>query len=574
MRTAPLLLLAALATPVAPRAAAQRAPAASATIPASAALPNPVLAVVHGERIDGETFRAHYGAYLVKAGVPDGVDLRRRVLSDLVARRLLVQEARAAGVERAPDYRAEEATTRRALLLALFAERALFADLTVTEADRESAFTRMNTAVTARHLYARTLDGARALKARLDAGETFEALAPAVFADADLAANGGLLPPFTYDDMDPAFEDAAMTLPVGQVSEPVRTEQGYSVLRVESRFTKPLASGADYARAQDNIAGFVQTRKRVAARTAFVQARSLALDARFDAATLADLFEALEGRAPQGAEALAERSLVTFTHEGRTTTWTVADFGRHAAYASDKSRARVASPADLEALVRSLAVQETVVQDALARGLDRDPAYARAVADKMELWIVLQQRAALARVDVPADSVGAAYARWASVLEMPARADVSEILVASAEEAARVRAALDGGADFDALAAARSVRPGAAGAKGRLGFVTSGQLGALGAPVFAARAGSVVGPLEAGGGHAFFRVHRVERARPMTEAEAEPIVRARLAEIFGARAVDTHLRGLRDAIGITVDVQALATLPLYAGQRPPAAAAR
>ncbi len=53
--------------------------------------------------------------------------------------------------------------------------------------------------------------------------------------DAPDAAEGGHLGRFTKDDLDGDFERAAFTVPVGQVSEPVRSRYGWHVLKVIDR---------------------------------------------------------------------------------------------------------------------------------------------------------------------------------------------------------------------------------------------------------------------------------------------------------------------------------------------------
>ena len=86
---------------------------------------------------------------------------------------------------------------------------------------------------------------------RLLEGESFQALAGEVFNDPELQASGGLLPPFTFDEMDPDFEDAAFTLLIGEISEPVRTPQrkfdivvGFFAKAPCSRFSGSLLKGA------------------------------------------------------------------------------------------------------------------------------------------------------------------------------------------------------------------------------------------------------------------------------------------------------------------------------------------
>jgi parvulin-like peptidyl-prolyl isomerase len=49
------------------------------------------------------------------------------------------------------------------------------------------------------------------------------------------AANGGDLGEFGRGAMDPAFEKAAFSLPIGAVSEPVLSAFGYHLIKVEKR---------------------------------------------------------------------------------------------------------------------------------------------------------------------------------------------------------------------------------------------------------------------------------------------------------------------------------------------------
>jgi parvulin-like peptidyl-prolyl isomerase len=557
-----------------------------AGVRAQPALPNPTLAVVRGERIDGDAFRTRYIDHLLRSGQPDDVRLRQAVLSSLVAERLLAQEARALGMEDTDDFRREEAITRRRLLIGLFVERVAFAPIAVTEAEREEAFRRSRTTVTARHLYARTEAEARRLRTRLDAGETFEALAREVFADSALAHGGGLLPPFSFDEMDPAFEDAAFTLPLGQVSEPVATEQGFSILRVEQRVERPLATETEYATKRDRLDAYVQMRKRTAARADLMRTREAALGITFDRAGVEALLGEVRGGlvvVPADAEIrrevpdrqrLWQRPVATFTLNGRRITWTVADVARQAVYASDAARARVRTSGDLQAVVRALAVQEGIVQDARARGLERDAEYSRALRQQLDRALVTARAAALRRVDVPEDSVRAFHARYGADLTAPPAADVSEILVDDPALARRLRALLDGGADFDALARAHTVRPGARDALGRLGWVTQAELGGIGAPVFDAAPGALVGPGATGGKFAVLRVNARRAARPLPYDEARPRLLTLVAARLGERSLDAHLRALRDAGGLTFDLPALAALPLYAGARAQTTSAR
>ncbi len=72
-----------------------------------------------------------------------------------------------------------------------------------------------------------------AIRERLVAGESFEELAKTQSKDPGSAAKGGDLGIIDKGVMVPAFEQAAFALPVGEISEPVRTRFGYHLIEVK-----------------------------------------------------------------------------------------------------------------------------------------------------------------------------------------------------------------------------------------------------------------------------------------------------------------------------------------------------
>ena len=79
---------------------------------------------------------------------------------------------------------------------------------------------------------------AQEIRKKLLAGGDFAATAKAESDDAGSGANGGSLGTFSHGQMVPAFDQAAFSLPVGQISEPVESPFGYHLIKVESRTTK------------------------------------------------------------------------------------------------------------------------------------------------------------------------------------------------------------------------------------------------------------------------------------------------------------------------------------------------
>lgn len=80
---------------------------------------------------------------------------------------------------------------------------------------------------------------AQDIRKRLLAGGDFAAIAKAESDDTGSGASGGSLGPASgRGKFVPPFEQAVFTLPVGQISEPVKTPFGYHIIKVEERTTK------------------------------------------------------------------------------------------------------------------------------------------------------------------------------------------------------------------------------------------------------------------------------------------------------------------------------------------------
>jgi parvulin-like peptidyl-prolyl isomerase len=79
---------------------------------------------------------------------------------------------------------------------------------------------------------------AQDIRKKLVDGADFATLAKAESDDAGSGANGGDLGSFGHGRMVPAFESVAFTIPVGELSEPVKSQFGYHIIKVESRQEK------------------------------------------------------------------------------------------------------------------------------------------------------------------------------------------------------------------------------------------------------------------------------------------------------------------------------------------------
>src|SRR5262249_16793580 len=107
--------------------------------------------------------------------------------------------------------------------------------------------------VHARHILVETEDEAKAIVAELNKGTHFAELARLKSKDPG-AAEGGDLGYFTKDQMVPEFSDTAFKLDKGELSDPVKTQFGWHVIRVEDKRDRPVPR---FEQVKDQIENYV-----------------------------------------------------------------------------------------------------------------------------------------------------------------------------------------------------------------------------------------------------------------------------------------------------------------------------
>ena len=111
--------------------------------------------------------------------------------------------------------------------------------------------------VHARHILVEKEDEAKAILADLKKGGDFVAIAKEKSKDPGSKETGGDLGYFTKDQMVPEFAEAAFKLDKGQLSDPIKTQFGWHVLKVEDKRNRPVP---EFEKVKDQVETFVVRR--------------------------------------------------------------------------------------------------------------------------------------------------------------------------------------------------------------------------------------------------------------------------------------------------------------------------
>ena len=186
----------------------------------------------------------------------EGAARQKYVLDYLIDLKLAAKKAEADKLDESPEFARKLAYQRDKLamqeLLGSVAKAA------TTEEGERKAYDEAAKAeppqeeIHARHILVPSEDEAKAALARIKGGEDFAKVATEL--SKDPSADGGDLGWFTKDRMVPEFSDAAFKLKKGEVSEPVKTQFGWHIIKIEDTRTK---SFPPFEQVKDQAARYV-----------------------------------------------------------------------------------------------------------------------------------------------------------------------------------------------------------------------------------------------------------------------------------------------------------------------------
>lgn len=215
------------------------ATAQEAATEAAPVTPDTVVATVAGESItEADLAFAAEDLQQELAQMPPA-DRKAFLLTVLIDMKVMAKAARDAQMDQTDIFKRRLAyLEERALRRAFFAEQIASK---VTDEAIQTAYNELvagfepQEEVHARHILVASQEDAEAIKAELANGKPFEVLAMEKSTDPSAAQNGGDLGFFQRGQMVKPFEDAAFSLNVGEVSDPIESQFGWHVIRLEEK---------------------------------------------------------------------------------------------------------------------------------------------------------------------------------------------------------------------------------------------------------------------------------------------------------------------------------------------------
>jgi len=460
------------------------------------------IALVGDRKILVEDYIDRFTEYLKKTGVNDNLKLRHDFLNMLIDEAVLLEYARVSNLIEEPRIKTRLQNKQEQLYLDYYYEKYIYPQLTVSETELREAFRRSKIKIRARHLYARTLEDILEIEQRLAEGKSFESLARKLFNDPVLSSNGGDLGWFSFDEMDPNFEDGAYSMQIGETSNPVKTNDGYSIIQVLDIQSQPFITESDYVKNEKWL--LLQVKRRKHAR--FLESKTdeilSNLDLRINDQILEDVYEELPKLRNR---ILTNLDLTEMSIKSRNDIllssingeWTIQQVIFKLAELNKNQWNRIIDQNDLVEVLKGLVIREEIEKRIAAYDIPRQPQVIKLIEKKQNEEIIAQITEYIRdTLTIKEEVIQDYYEAHTNEFVSQTKYKVAEIAVEDSILAWHVASLIAAGEDFSDMAKSYSENERSASRGGYIGWGEIAQFGKLSDHIAKSQVGDVVGPFK------------------------------------------------------------------------------
>ncbi|OGU82145.1 MAG: hypothetical protein A2W11_07450 [Ignavibacteria bacterium RBG_16_35_7] len=475
---------------------------------------NKILATIGTHQILLSDFENRYYNYLSSIGINDNIVIRRSILNNMINEILLYYYDSNEIILNSEEYIKEIETIKERTILAYLKDQEIYARITVTEEELREAFIRVNEKLAARHLYAATEEEANRLYELLKIGISFESLAKQVFTDSVLKNNGGYLGYFTWGDMDPAFEEAAYSLKIGELSFPVKTTQGYSIIRLEDKESNPLLTEYEFQNKKSHLEKILKIKKKLPYEKEYINKIFDRSKLSFNEKSLENILSNLysNDQIESDHKNTPDKECVVYKNRKYSET----EIEQLIFDLPDYHKNRINSIAALKAAIEGILIKDLLYDLALKKGYDKaEPVIDMIDGYKKNIFLKLKFNEITENSSIPDSIINNYYKKNIIDFSTERELNLQEILVDNENLADSLLKLISGGYDFGKLARQFSLRKWSADNDGIMGFTPLSKFGSYKDLFWDAQTGEIVGPVKIENLFGIFRILGKTDSKPI-----------------------------------------------------------
>ena len=471
------------------------------------ALPNSIISEIGTHKLYVKDFVDRYSEYLFSSGTKDNIVTRRSILNNMISEYLLYNIDDNQKIFSDPEYQKELNWDKKQTILAYLKDQEIYAKLTATDKEVRDAYYKSNEKISVRHLFASTEEEANNLYKLLQNGSDFKILAKQVFTDTTLQNNGGYLGYFSWGDMDPAFEDAAYALNIGEISKPVKTKYGYSIIKLEDRKPHPLLTETEFQKKKKHMEKVVRMRKKRAAEIGYINKLFVPNKLWFDERILGNIFNNLSYSTQYSTEnrKIQTSSDVCVKYENKSYKQTGLE--QRIDNIPVYHREKISSLEGLKIIIKGIILQDILYQIAIKKGYDKRQEVNTTISKYNNNVFLKYKRKEIADKTIFPDSVTYKfYTDNTQYFKYPDEMNIQEIILKRKTLADSLLTQLKNGTDFGLLAKKYSIRDWSSKNNGEMGFAEVSKYGLLKDTLWKSEIGKLIGPLQIENYYGIFKI--------------------------------------------------------------------
>ena len=344
------------------------------------------VAGINDEVITLKNYISEYKDFLQQTNLQDNLANRFTLLYSLIDEVLIIDYMHRTHSDRNTLYNREKQRMYDQLLLNEYFDFTIGPQIKASDQELRALFAWSKTALHVRHLYAQSLSGMKDIQDNLEDGNTWEECAAISFKDSLLRSNGGNLGWMRMGDMDPAFESAAFQLKDMQISSPIKTQYGYSIIQVLEKEIDGFLTEQEFQLEKDWLQLMAAQYKKMPAIRDFTDALVKKMEINFNEKDLKEFFSAIISN-NESQKIYSNRPLVSF-NDGHY--WTAKQTYEKLDNLSSRQYKRIQDIDNLTNTLKGLAVREKMLLHAEELHLSTSTSFTESLERQYHKYLVHQ----------------------------------------------------------------------------------------------------------------------------------------------------------------------------------------
>ncbi|MFZ5517126.1 MAG: peptidyl-prolyl cis-trans isomerase [Candidatus Zhuqueibacterota bacterium] len=547
--------------------------------------PEPIVARAGKTTIPLSEFRDRYQFTPHIMQTKDKFQNRRNAVASMLGEKLLAEEAYHRNLDDKAKYNLYvDQMQKEAMVEALF-DHEISSTIEITEQEIKQGYIRSQSELTLQVLTFDSLQAAQQAREQIETGKSLNAVKREFQTETFISADSVLTLPMKWGQAHPSLEDAAYTLGMNQVSQPIYADGSYFILKLIDKKSNVFLSEADYQNQAPSIQKTIRQRKRTQKFYNYMKTLMKDKEVKVSHQMFDLVASELEKVYPIGSnrtaddstqifreftlEALQRRELSDIINEPFArfedgSEWTVQDFITKLSIGPYKIsyKSKNAFRNSLSRAMKSMVEFESLAQKGKELGLDET--YYVQYQTKMwaDSYLAMDLRQSIIDTITVTDAeVQAFYHSHQNNYTGPAMVNIQEILVDNKKLADEIYQRIQAGEDIAALARVYNTRELSKKKDGISGYFAASALGKIGEAAKALKIGDISRPVATETGeYSVFKVLDKRDAGPLSLAQVQADVQTDALHDKRIRTIDNFLLHLADKYHIEVNQSVLDSL--------------